>query len=197
MPWGPNWQNHSWRSWIQKKTILKYPFFGGIVNGQFWGLIYEKMPRLTYWNKNVWSLGSKNAFEHKFWLKNSGLRATCIISINKEDPVYFSDFINLCSHIVLLLVIVYLILLTFIISLLLHSLIYIFIISKVDTGFIFFILVRLNAKFLLYFIILLFIKQLYQNISLTWLLRCLVYLDTSNSLLPNLPHKMALVGIIK
>ena len=103
MPWGPNWQNHSWRSWIQKKTILKYPFFGAIVNGQFWGLIYEKMLFLTYWNKNVWSLGSKNAFEHKFWLKNSGLRATCIISINKKDPVYFSDFINLCSHIVLLL----------------------------------------------------------------------------------------------
>ena len=124
MPWGPNWQNHSWRSWIQKKTILKYPFFGAIVNGQFWGLIYEKMPCLTYWNKNVWSLGSKNAFEHKFWLKNSALRATCIISINKKDPVYFSDFINLCSHIVLLLVIVYLLLLTFIISLLLHSLIY-------------------------------------------------------------------------
>ena len=180
MPWGPNWQNHSWRSWIQKKTILKYPFFGAIVNGQFWGLIYEKMLFLTYWNKNVWSLGSKNAFEHKFWLKNSGLRAICIISINKKDPVYFSDFINLCSHIVLLLVIVYLLLLTFIISLLLHSLIY----SS-----------SVRSTLVSYFSF--FIKQLYQNISLTWLLRCLVYIDTSNSLLPNLPHKMALVGIIK
>ena len=84
MPWGPNWQNHSWRSWIQKKTILKYPFFGAIVNGQFWGLIYEKMPCLTYWNKNVWSLGSKNAFEHKFWLKNSALRA-CSLSSEAWD----------------------------------------------------------------------------------------------------------------
>ena len=87
-------------------------------------LMKNRLSCLTYWNKNVWSLGSKNAFEHKFWLKNSALRATCIISINKKDPVYFSDFINLCSHIVLLLVIVYLLLLTFIISLLLHSLIY-------------------------------------------------------------------------
>ena len=98
MPWGPNWQNHSWRSWIQKKTILKYPFFGAIVNGQYWGLIYEKMPCLTYWNKNVWSLGSKNVFEHKFWLKNSALRATYIISINKKDPVYNEMLCSLYSH---------------------------------------------------------------------------------------------------
>ena len=57
--------------------------------GSFGGLINEKMPCLKYWNENVLSLGSKNAVEHKFWLKNSALRATYIISISKKDPVFY------------------------------------------------------------------------------------------------------------
>ena len=33
--------------------------------GNFGGLIFEKLPCLIYWYKNVWNLGSKNAFKHK------------------------------------------------------------------------------------------------------------------------------------
>ena len=42
----------------------------------------KKITCLTWWNKNVWSVGSKNAPE-----RNSALREVYIISIIKKDPV--------------------------------------------------------------------------------------------------------------
>ena len=47
----------------------------------------KKILCLTFWNKNLWRLWTKNACEHIFWYKNSALRATYIMSINKKDPV--------------------------------------------------------------------------------------------------------------
>ena len=47
--------------------------------------------------KNVWSLGTKNASEHKFWWKNSALRATYNTSINKKDPVSLINKVSLNS----------------------------------------------------------------------------------------------------
>ena len=58
-------------------------------------------------------MGSKNASEHKFWGKNSALRAIYFISINKKNPVegddqgyeqwtrgkvFFSDFVAFSFH---------------------------------------------------------------------------------------------------
>ena len=51
------------------------------------GSIYEKIPCLTCWNKNVWSLWTKNAFGHKFICKNSVFIAPYINYIIKKDPV--------------------------------------------------------------------------------------------------------------
>ena len=63
--------------------------------GLFLRSIPEKIPFLTFWIKNLWSLWTKNASEHIFWCNNSALRATYIMSINKKDPVVSPEVDNL------------------------------------------------------------------------------------------------------
>ena len=74
---------------LKNSPKSKFPVFKPLYLGNFLGSIYEKIPCLTCWNKNVWSLRSKNALEHKFWWKNGALRATYNTSINKKDPVHW------------------------------------------------------------------------------------------------------------
>ena len=62
------------KSFNSKTTKFKFPVFKLLNLGYFWGSIPEKIPCLTFWNKNLWSLWSKNAPEHIFCCKNSALR---------------------------------------------------------------------------------------------------------------------------
>ena len=72
---------------LKNSPKFKFPVFKPLYLGNFLGAIYEKIPCLTCWNKNVWSLWTKNAFGHKFICKNSVLIVPYFFSFNKKDPI--------------------------------------------------------------------------------------------------------------
>ena len=84
---------------LKNSPKSKFPVFKPLYLGNFLGSIYEKIPCLTCWNKNVWSLWTKNAFGHKFICKNSVFIAPYITSFNKKDPVGLETSNNQQSYI--------------------------------------------------------------------------------------------------
>ena len=72
---------------LKNSPKSKFPVFKPLYLGNCFGVNLWKIPCLTCWNKNVWSLWTKNTFGHKFICKNSVFIAPYIISFNKKDPV--------------------------------------------------------------------------------------------------------------